>query len=596
MSLRLRDRLLSCGSLTEVVRERADATPHETAYTFVDHAAEGRPREEVLDCAELDRRARQVAALLQGRLAPGSRVLLLYAAGLDYLAAFFGCLHAGMVAVPAYPPLNARLHDRLARVADDCDAALALTTSSTLEALPDRASLPAPLARLHWLATDARLDGLEHAWRETAPAPDRLAFLQYTSGSSGVPKGVMLSHRNLLHNVRAIVSRMAFTAQDKVFSWLPPYHDMGLIGSILTPLCAAVPLVFITPHAFLRRPARWLRGIAEHGCTISGAPNFAFDLCVDKVRDDELAALDLSSWSLAFSGAEPVRRDTLARFERRFAACGFDTRAFYPCYGMAETTLIVTGKRREAPYATCAVDKDRYARDLVAVPVDAAHAPPEGLRHVVSCGVPADGMRVVVADPVSLEPLAPGRVGEILIAGESVAGGYWNREAETLAVFGAAVPGHEGAWLRSGDLGFFHDGELHVSGRLKDTLIIRGVNHFPQDIEGTVDRCHDAVRPGCGLCFAVDGPGGEQLVFVQEVAARDAARADEIVRAIRGAIVERHDVDPFAVVLIEQGSLPKTTSGKLSRRPCREAYLQGALRVVARRELRQVPEPALCPR
>jgi acyl-CoA synthetase (AMP-forming)/AMP-acid ligase II len=525
-------------------------------------------------------------------------VLLLYPAGLDYLCAFFGCLYAGMVAVPAYPPLNARLHGRLARVAEDCRAGAALTTAAALAALPERSTLPAPLARLQWLTTDAHLDGLEHAWRETSPAPSQLAFLQYTSGSSGVPKGVMLTHRNLLHNVGAIVSRMAFERDDKVFSWLPPYHDMGLIGSILTPLCAAVPLVFMTPHAFLRRPARWLRGIAEHGCTISGAPNFAFDLCVDKVRDDELATLDLSEWSLAFTGAEPIKRDTLARFAQRFGACGFQDRAFYPCYGMAETTLLVTGKPRHEPYRSTPIDHAAYARERHAVPVEPGNDPSERVDHVVSCGVPADGLSVVVVDPVDLTPLEPGRVGEILIAGESVASGYWQRETETLATFGAVVPGRDGTYLRSGDLGFFHGGELHVSGRLKDTLIIRGVNHFPQDIEGTVDRCHEAVRPGCGICFPVEQAGGEVLVFVQEAGTRDKALAPEILRAIRSAIVERHDVDPHAVVLIEHGTLPKTTSGKLSRRPCRDAYLNGELDVIARwqRGMDDVAAPGAPPR
>ncbi len=565
-------------SLVEVARGRAGNTPQATAFTFINHAAEP-ALDETLSHAQLDQRARQIATLLQSRGQPGARVLLLYPGGLDYICAFFGCLYAGMVAVPAYPPLNPRLRERLAAVAQDCEASIALTDAATLGELGERSAMLAPLARLHWFSTDSRLDGLEYAARCVPTSRDQLAFLQYTSGSSGTPKGVMVSHGNLLHNVLAISRQMQIGPEDHVFSWLPPYHDMGLIGSILTPFCAGVPMSFITPLAFLRRPARWLREIAQRGCSISGAPNFAFELCADKVSDADMAGLDLSRWSLAFTGAEPIKPATLAKFALRFAPFGFARQAFYPCYGMAETTLMVTGKQRAVPHQTLCIDRDAYAQQRLAIEVPTGTPDAQVL---VACGQVADGLQVLVVEPDTLAPLQDGQVGEIVVAGESVAGGYWQRGPETLASFGLAIAGHQGSFLRTGDLGFVHGGALFVSGRLKDLVIVHGVNHYPQDIEATVDQSHAAVRAGCGICFSLDVGHSERVVVVQEVGRRDSVRADEIIQAIRLAVHSRHDIQAHAVVLVENGSIPKTTSGKLSRRPCREAYLRDGLKVVAR--------------
>lgn len=567
----------ACDGLADVARERARLTPDETAFTFIDYAGDV-AQDQVLSYQGLDRRARQIAALLQTKAGAGARVLLLYPAGLDYMCAFFGCLYAGMVAVPAYPPLNPRLRTRLAAVAQDCDAAVALTGAATLRELGQRSAMQAPLARLHWLATDASLDGLEHAWRPLASRRTEVAFLQYTSGSSGVPKGVMVTNGNLLHNLSIITAQMQIGPSDHIFSWLPPYHDMGLIGALLTPFSAGVPITFMAPLAFLRRPARWLREISARRCTLSGAPNFAYELCLSKMTDDEDVSLDLSCWTLAFTGAEPIKANTMERFAERFAPHGFARSAFYPCYGMAETTLMVTGKQRAQPYHSCLVDSDAYAREWHATPPALASA---ASRAIISCGVPAPGMTVVIVDPVTLTPRQENEVGEIVVSGASIAHGYWNRELETLATFGIEVAGHEGQFLRTGDLGFLHQGELYVSGRLKDMIIIRGVNHYPQDIESTVDQCHEAVRSGCGICLSIDADDEERLVVVQEVGRRDRDRAPQIIQAIRSAILQRHDIAPHAVVLVENGSIHKTTSGKLSRRPCRDDYLNNALPVVA---------------
>ena len=298
-------------------------------------------------------------------------MLLLYPAGLDYLCAFFGCLYAGMIAVPAYPPLNPRLRSRLAAVADDCQASAALTTHAVLTALGERTQLPLPLARLRWITTDDSLDAFESVWREPMVDQGQIAFLQYTSGSTGTPKGVMVTHGNLLHNLYAIALHLQFSADDHHLTWLPPYHDMGLIGAILGSFCAGAPVSFMMPASFLRRPERWLREISSRRCSVSGAPNFAYELCMDKVTDDDLAALDLSCWTLAYSGAEPVRADTMARFSERFGSCGFQRKSFYPCYGMAETTLFVTGKPRDEPPSTVVIDAGLYAKDAVALTVAA---------------------------------------------------------------------------------------------------------------------------------------------------------------------------------------------------------------------------------
>ncbi|WGS49840.1 fatty acyl-AMP ligase [Paraburkholderia sp. D15] len=568
-----------CESLVAVAQHHAVLMPQRRPFTFIDYSGP-RPQDFSITYERLDRRARQIAARLQAQGDAGDRVLLLYPAGLDYLCALFGCLYAGMIAVPSYPPLNPRLRSRLAAVVEDCDAGTALTTRATLEQLGDQHHLLAPLRRLRWLATDTPLDTPETAWTPPTPQRERLAILQYTSGSTGTPKGVMLTHGNLLHNVYAMALHMQCKPGDRHFTWLPPYHDMGLIGTILGSFCAGVPLSFMAAAAFLRRPERWLTEISARRCTLSGAPNFAYELCIDKIADGRLQTLDLSCWALAYSGAEPIRADTLERFAARFGAAGFRRQAFYPCYGMAETTLFVAGKRHETSPLVLTIDTTSYGRgSCETVGEDVAAEAPQ--RQIVSCGVTVADLDVCVVDPKTSSALPDGRVGEIWVAGPSVAAGYWRRDAETAAAFGGRIAGRQHAYLRTGDLGFMHEGELFVSGRLKDLIILRGVNHYPQDIERTVDRCHDAIRAGCGTAFSVTVCNEEHLVFVQEIGPRDEARADEIFVAMRDAIYAEHGVLPYALVLIGNGAIPKTTSGKLARRPCRERFLTDGLPAVA---------------
>ncbi|HEX9670633.1 MAG TPA: AMP-binding protein, partial [Thermoanaerobaculia bacterium] len=561
-------------TLVELLRRRARERPDEVVYTFL---LDGETAAAALTYGELDARARAVAALLAEHGAAGERALLLYPPGLDYVGAFFGCLYAGVVAVPVYPPPPHRPPTRLLAILGDARPQLALADRATL-ARGGRQLAAA--AGLRLLATDDLPAERAAAWREPALDGESLAFLQYTSGSTAAPKGVMLTHGNLLANLELIGRSFALSPADRSVIWLPPYHDMGLIGGLLSPVFAGYPATLLAPVAFLQKPLRWLRAIARSGATVSGGPNFAYELCCRKVPAEERQGLDLSRWSVAFNGAEPVRAETLDRFAAAFAPCGFRREAFYPCYGLAEATLLVSGGARvEAP----------VARSFVAAELEghrAAAAPEEdsGARRLVGCGRSPAGQQVVIVRPEPRTLCPPGEVGEIWVRGPSVARGYWRRPEETAATFGARLPDGapdalaEGPFLRTGDLGFLDGGELFVTGRVKDLIILRGRNHYPQDLEATVERSHPALRPGCGAAFAVEVDGEERLVVAQEVerTARDTA-GEEAVAAIRRALAEEHEVQVYAVVLLRPAALPKTSSGKVRRHAARAEFLAGTL-------------------
>ncbi len=530
---------------------------------------------------QLDRRARLIAARLQLELKPGDRALLVYPPGLEFISAFFGCLYAGVVAVPATYPKPKRPMPRLQRIALDCDAHVALSTAQTLTTL-DPDLLSADAATNQWIATDELNTDLADLWQPPTIDKNDLAFLQYTSGSTSDPKGVMVSHGNLLTNLDCI--RQSFGIGDieddrlsanGVF-WLPAYHDMGLIGGILTPLYMGGRSVLISPTAFLQRPMRWLQAIHDYRTTISGAPNFAYEYCVRRTSPEDRASLDLSCWRLAFCGAEPIRAETLAHFADAFRDAGFRLKSFYPCYGLAECTLLAAGPDYRAEPRILPVNRAALAEHRVAI---ACGEPDAMVQRLVGCGSPVAGHTIVIVEPETNTQIADGEVGEILIQGPSLTQGYWNRAEETEQVFGAHVAGREGRFLRTGDLGFFRDGELFVTGRLKDVIIIRGRNHYPQDIEQSAEQAHSAVLPGAA--FALTGDDGERLVVVHQLD-RQFRETDyqEIIQAIRRAIVEQHELDPYAIVLIRQTSLPVTSSGKVQRSLCREQFLAGELKVV----------------
>jgi amino acid adenylation domain-containing protein len=562
-------------TLVDLLRWRALTQPDKAAYTFL---TDGESEEVTLTYGELDRQARAIGACLKPLVKPGDRVLLLYPPGLDFTAAFFGCLYIGAVSVPAYPPRPNRTLLRLRTIVDDAKAEVALTMSAILARLKPMLSEDSLLRSLRWLATDeAAANGIENEWREPAATHETLAFLQYTSGSTGTPKGVMLSHSNLLHNAALVYQACQHTPGDKYVSWLPTFHDMGFMAGILQPLFGGFPVVLMSPAAFLQRPILWLQAISRYRATTSGGPNFAYDLCVRKITSQQREALDLSSWSIAFNGAEPVRHETLERFSETFGPCGFSPAAFYPCYGLAEATLMVSGSLKSFPPIIKAVQQSGLESGQV---VEAAAANSKA-QFLVGCGASLSEQRIAIVHPETLTECSPDEIGEIWVAGPSVAQGYWNRPAETERVFQARMLSEidAGPFLRTGDLGFLKAGELFVTGRLKDLIIIRGLNHYPQDIELTVEKSHLALRPGSGAAFSVEVDGEERLIIAQEVDRHQSDR-DAIVESIRRAVADEHELQAHAIVLIKPGSIPKTSSGKIQRHLCRANFMERTFKVM----------------
>lgn len=564
----------SCSTLVELLRYRALQQPVQLAFTFLE---DGETESASLTYRELDRYSRAIAAQLQSLGITGKRALLLYPPGLDYVAAFCGCLYAGVVAVPAYPPRNQRNTPRILAIVTDAQAAIALTTTALLSKVRSLLTTKTDSDFLQCLTTDNPAAGIEDSWQAPLIERDTLAFLQYTSGSTNTPKGVMVSHGNLLNNAAATYQLMEHSSASTFVSWLPAYHDMGLIGGILQPLYGGFPCILMPPAAFLQRPYLWLKAISHYRGTTSGGPNFAYELCTHKVTPEQRQTLDLSSWSVAFNGAEPVRQDTLKRFVTAFAPCGFRQEAFYPCYGLAEATLMVTGCRKADP----PIVKTVHGSDLERNQAVDAHAEKTDSRLLVSCGPALPGQQVVIVHPETLTRCLPNEVGEIWVSGPSIGHGYWQRPEETAQTFCAYLSDpDEGPFLRTGDLGFLHNGDLFITGRAKDLIIIRGRNLYPQDIELTVERSHPALRAGSGAVFSVEVGNEERLVVVQEVEFRQRPDIDEVAGAVRQAVAEAHEVQVYAVVLIKPGSILKTSSGKIQRRACRAAFLTRTLDVL----------------
>jgi amino acid adenylation domain-containing protein len=574
-------------NLIQLLQERAKRQPLQLAYTFL---TDGETEEVNLTYEQIDRRARAIAAWLQALRAEGERVLLLYPPGIEYISAFWGCLYAGAIAVPAYPPRQNRSLLRLQAVAADAQATTALTNSSLLAKVDAMTAECGELKSLRWLATDTIPDGLASQWRTPSLSGESLAFLQYTSGSTSTPKGVMVTHRNLLHNERMIQEAFSQTEQSVIVGWLPLYHDMGLIGNVLQPVYVGARCVLMSPVAFLQNPFRWLSAISRYRATTSGGPNFAYDLCVRKIDSERRELLDLSSWEVAFNGAEPVRAETLESFAEAFAPYGFRRQAFRPCYGLAEATLLVAGEG--VPQQTPLV-KSVEAEALQGNLLSEVREGGEGVRSLVGCGRVASGQKVYIYHPETLAECLPGQVGEICVSGENVAKGYWNRPDETRRVFQSHVrDGRTETLLRTGDLGCLSDGDLFVTGRIKDLIIIRGRNHYPHDIERTVEQSHTALRPGSGAAFVVEVDGEERLVVAQEVSVRRQLRGEEIVRAITEAVAAEHEVQVHAVVLLKTGSIPKTSSGKIQRHACREKFLSKGFDALTQWESGPAPQSA----
>jgi acyl-CoA synthetase (AMP-forming)/AMP-acid ligase II len=564
----------SLASLTAVLAWRATLHGSRQAFVFLSEREGNRP---TLTFAELDRRARALAASLLMVAAPGDRAVLVFPPGLDFVVAFFACLAARIVAVPLMLPRRGGARDASAAILGDCCPRVALTSSEVFTARPDliaRFQLVAPCILVDATADPAVPDkSLPNAGRAD------LALLQYTSGSTSAPKGVMVTHGNLLANLEMIRLVMKNSTRSTCVNWVPLHHDMGLMMGVMQPVYVGSLSVLMAPAAFMMRPFAWLRAISEFRAEVSSAPNFAFDLCVVRARPEELEGVDLSCWKVALNGAEPVHPDTIARFTNTFTEYGFDARTMYPGYGLAEATLLVTGGTRGSGVTTRWISRSGLREGFASPPQD-----PSDARELVSCGRDLRGQQLVVVDPNDLCLVPSGVVGEILVNGPNVANGYWRDPVLTSVIFQARIrDGSNGPpWLRTGDLGFLDDvGALFVTGRIKDLIIIRGVNHYPQDIEQTMQGAHPALRRDGGAALSVpDERNVESLVLVQEIdrTHRHGFNAAEIKECIRRAVTATHGIAPHDIVLIAPATLPKTTSGKVQRGLTRQLWTERRLR------------------
>jgi acyl-CoA synthetase (AMP-forming)/AMP-acid ligase II len=587
-------------TIVDVLLDKATIVPYQTAYTFL---ADGENESGSCTYQKLDLQARAIAVQLLTKVKPGDRALLVYpyTAGLEFIAAFMGCLYAGVVAVTDYPRQHIKSLSQYQDRIVDCQASIALTTHEFADRVKGQLiahpTMALKLKALPWIESDQVDLGLADHWRSPKIDGDTLAFLQYTSGSTGQPKGVMVTHGNVLHNSEVIYQSFGHHPQTKILMWLPMFHDMGLIGGVMQPLFAGLPAVLMSPIALAQNPFLWLQALSKYQITTSGGPNFAYDLLCQKITDEQRASLDLSHWQVAFTGAEPVRAETLEKFSQLYKPCGFRKEAFYPCYGMAEGTLFITGiDPRKYPTITY-VDKKALTEDQVVV-VNPEHADAKG---VVSCGHTWLGDEVMIVNPetkIQCEGDALGagganRIGEIWAAGAGIGKGYYQRAEQTEATFQATLADNPNkTYLRTGDLGFIKDGELYITGRIKDMMILWGRNHYPQHIEETVANCHPALRPNHGAAFSIDLGGEEQLVIAHEVNRTDlrTLNAEEVIGAIRLAVGEQNMANVFAVALLKTGSIPKTSSGKIQRKACQSMFLDGSLNTVAQWQQSEIPE------
>jgi len=569
-------------TLVALLEARAKASADSVAYIYL---RDGRTEDARVSYGELDRRARALAATLQSRgILSGDRALLLFPAGLDVLIALFGCLYAGVIAVPAPAPEASRIArtlPRLRSIAEDAQASVLISCSPMLSAIHRDRAAQGSLRPMQNVDVTSLDESLAAAWRRPALSGDTLAYLQYTSGSTSTPKGACIAHAQLLSHLAAIADhRGGYPPASLTVSWMPYFHDYGLVDGMLLPLFTGTPCVLMSPYALIKQPANWLRAISRYRATHSHAPNFAYAHCARRIDTATLVDLDLRRWQYAGIGAEPVNPEVMAEFARKFAAAGFRYESFHPGYGLAEATLAVTqntlGKSpRVGRFEAKALEQGR-AR------VAGAAAATHETRQIVSCGRPLKDTIVIIVDPKTREPAPADTVGEIWISSPAVASGYWRREEASEETFRARTRTGEGSFLRSGDLGFLHDDELYVCGRLKDLIIIRGQNISPQDIEWTVQQAHSSLRPDTGAAFSVEVNGEERLVVVQEVHGRLMRELDEraVFDAIRSAVGDAHGLDLYAAVLLRPGAIPKTSSGKIQRSACRSLFLDGTLNAV----------------
>lgn len=555
--------------LVNIIQLEAAVSPNKLAFKFVSDE-DGTTNQ--LTYGVLHQRARSIAAHIQQIAATQSRVILLYPPGLEFIAAFFGCLYAGVIAVPAYPPSNERNTPRIMAIAKNAGASLALTTTSLHTKLQKFLPLPT------WLATDTISFQLADDWLPPVINIEAPAFIQYTSGSTAEPRGVVLTHQNLYHNSKQISLAFGSTRDSIGVSWLPPYHDMGLIGSILQTLHEGASSILMSPAYFLQRPIRWLQAISDFRATHSGGPNFAFDLCAKKITAEQKAELDLSSWEVAYTGAEPVSADTLELFQSTFASCGFRAQTFHPCYGLAEATLMVSGGDKLHGVTSMDIDSDALSHGQLIL----WKSGNKKMKRIVGCGRVLLDQQVLIVNPQDSTLCPADRVGEIWVNGPSVAVGYWEQPEETRKTFKASLANDPSRhFLRTGDLGFLNDGELFITGRIKNLIILNGKNYYPHDIELTSYNSHPSLKHNGAAAFSIEMAGKEELVVVQELEFRQKPDHNQVVAAIREAIALNHEVQPFAVALLKPGTIARTSSGKIRHAQVKMDYQSGAISLLA---------------
>lgn len=583
--------MLNFDSLVDVLRHRVERQAEERVYTFL---KDGKHSTQ-LTYKELDFQARAIAVTLNKSFSKGERAILLYPPGLEFAAAFFGCMYSGVIAVAVYPPDPSKLErslPKLLSIVEDSQPKVVLTTSEILSMAEYIFGQEPQFKSVKWIATDKPLNVDVDDWKKPKLDQKTVALLQYTSGSTSSPKGVMVSHGNILHNLLAIYNCFEHDSDSRGVIWLPLYHDMGLVGGLIQPLYSGFPVTLMSPISFLQKPFSWLQAISNTKATTSGGPNFAYELCTRKITAEQKATLDLSSWDLAFNGAEPIHWQTMERFAKAFAECGFRQEAFYPCYGLAEATLIVSGGKKGTlakhfSFSTKALKNNQILLSLE-----------NDEQILVSSGKSILDQQILIADPNTLETLPEDQIGEIWVKGSSIAQGYWQNSEASKNTFQAYTKTGEGPFLRTGDLGFFHEEELFITGRCKDLIIIRGRNHYPQDIELTVENSHPFLRPGCSAAFSIETEDQEELLVIAEVDKRQYQTSlstkdpslsdsevlekifDEIISVIRSSVTKAHNVRPHAIILIKTGTIYKTSSGKIQRYACRSAFQEGTLEVL----------------
>ncbi len=576
-------------TLPEILQTRAIQTPDETAYIFL---RDGEDDEERITYFELDRAARAIAGKLTESNVRGERALMLFPPGLEFVKSLYGCFYAGIIAVPAYAPRKNRSLERIKTLVVDSGATIVLCIADIFQSFERSFSDLEELKGLRWvLVEDCLNSGNAQKASLEFPDPDNVALLQYTSGSTGKPKGVMVTHRNILRNAMFIRTSFSLSRKSVSVTWLPSFHDMGLIDGIIEPVFNGCPGIVIPPVAFIQKPLRWLKAITKYKGTHGGAPNFAFDHCVDGISETEREGLDLSSLSTLYCGAEPIRKSTFARFIETYKDYGFKTSMLYPCYGMAETTLIISGPSADRGPVYLCISGDLLEQNRIKKVTEND----SDARYLVGVGYPWLDTEVKIVNPETLSLCKDDEVGEIWVSGSIVTAGYWNKEAETRESYEASIDGDLSIkYFRTGDLGFFDQGELYITGRLKDMIILQGRNYYPQDIEFVAEASHPALRLNASAAFSIDVNDDEKLVIVAEVE-RSAIRnldVEAVCDAIRQQVAEEFEQEVYAIQLLRTASILKTSSGKIQRKACREGFLQKSLEIVGE-SVQELKEPVL---